>query len=88
MVRRWPLNVRRVPKAEAALVQARAEAKVTLHRPVEPVVSGGRPVAAAKAPVRPRCIGRRGGRVDPSPIGVQAMRTEFGRPNSSMRLRT
>ncbi len=24
----------------------------------------------------------------PAPIGVQAMRTEFGRPNSSMRLRT
>jgi len=24
----------------------------------------------------------------PAPIGVQTMRTEFGRPNSSMRLRT
>ncbi len=34
------------------------------------------------------CRGRRGGRVDPALIGVQTIRTEFGRPSSSMRLRT
>ncbi len=34
------------------------------------------------------CINRRGGRTDPIPVFVQAMRTEFGRPSSSMRLRT
>jgi putative PIN family toxin of toxin-antitoxin system len=38
--------------------------------------------------VRRCCIDRRGGRIDPNPVCGQAMRTEFGCPSSSMRLRT
>ena len=34
------------------------------------------------------CIDRRGGRLDPNPVCIQAIRTEFGRPSSGMRLRT